>query len=182
MLSRSVVSNSFCVSLNCSPPGSSVNGISQVRILERVAIAYFRLSFRPRDQACISCVGKWILYHWATWEAWIYHHLQSRCFCPGSGSWSSFCCWVSPISGDFLHLFVCLSSVGDQGLSFVLPSLKDSRRVVYFSAYPASLLLGTNWKPQSSFTKLYYLLLFSVDDKKGIIVISFQQPGNIKGF
>ena len=21
-----------------------------------------------RDQSCVSCIGKWILYHWATWE------------------------------------------------------------------------------------------------------------------
>ena len=140
VLSHSVVSNSFCVSMNCSPAGFSVNGISQVRILEWVAIAYFRLSFQPRDQACISCVGEWVLYHWATWEARICH-LQCRFFCPGTGSCSSFCWWVSPVRSDFLHLLVCPSSVGDQGVSFALPSLKDSRRVVYFSAHSASLVL-----------------------------------------
>ena len=26
-------------------------------------------SSRPRDWTCISCTGRWILYHWATWEA-----------------------------------------------------------------------------------------------------------------
>ena len=29
-------------------------------------------SSQPRDQTHISCIGKWILYHWATWEAVIY--------------------------------------------------------------------------------------------------------------
>ena len=29
----------------------------------------FRESFRPRDWTCISCVGRWILYHGAAWEA-----------------------------------------------------------------------------------------------------------------
>ena len=24
---------------------------------------------RIRDQTCISCISRWILYHWATWEA-----------------------------------------------------------------------------------------------------------------
>lgn len=38
-----------------------------------------------------------------------------------------------------------------------------------------------NWKPQHSFTKLY-CLLFSLDYKKEIIVISFQQPGNMRCF
>ena len=38
-----------------SPPGSSVHGISQTRILECVAISSFRGSSRLRDRTCISC-------------------------------------------------------------------------------------------------------------------------------
>ena len=58
--------------MDCSPPDSSVRGISQARTLEWVVIPSTRGSFRLRDQnhnSCISCIGKWILYHWATWEA-----------------------------------------------------------------------------------------------------------------
>ena len=51
------------------PPGSSVHGIFQARILEWVAISSSRGSSQPRDWACISCVGRWILYHWTSWEA-----------------------------------------------------------------------------------------------------------------
>ena len=54
--------------MDCSPSGSSVHGISQARILERVTISYSRGSSRPRDQTCISCIGRGILYHWATRE------------------------------------------------------------------------------------------------------------------
>jgi len=36
--------------MNCSPPGSSVHGIFQARILEWVAIAYSRGSSLPGDQ------------------------------------------------------------------------------------------------------------------------------------
>ena len=32
----------LCHPMDCSPPGSSVHGISQARILERVAISFFR--------------------------------------------------------------------------------------------------------------------------------------------
>ena len=53
---------------DCSPPGSSVHGISQARILEWVAICFSRRSSQPRDWTCISCIGRWILYHWATRE------------------------------------------------------------------------------------------------------------------
>ena len=46
-----------------SPPGSSVHGISQARILEWVAISFSRGSFQPRDQTSVSCTGTWIIYH-----------------------------------------------------------------------------------------------------------------------
>ena len=58
--------------LDCSPPGSSVLGILQARLLEWVAISFSRGSSLPRDWPCISCVsciGRRILYRWATWEA-----------------------------------------------------------------------------------------------------------------
>ena len=44
----SVVSNSG-TPMDCSPPDSSVHGISQARILEWVAISDFNGSSRPRD-------------------------------------------------------------------------------------------------------------------------------------
>ena len=51
--------------MDSSPPGSSVYGISQARILEWVAIPFSRGSPWPRDQTRISCIGRQILYHWA---------------------------------------------------------------------------------------------------------------------
>ena len=53
----------FCDSMDCSPPDSSVHGISQARILEWVAISFSRGSSWPKDRFCVSCVGRWILYH-----------------------------------------------------------------------------------------------------------------------
>ena len=52
----------LCYPMDCSPPGSSVHGISQARILERGAISSSRGSSRPRDRTRISCTGKRILY------------------------------------------------------------------------------------------------------------------------
>ena len=49
--------------MDCSPPGSFVRGISQARILEWGAVPFFRGPSRPRDGACVSCFGRWILYH-----------------------------------------------------------------------------------------------------------------------
>ena len=52
---------------DCSPPGSSVHGILQARILEWAAMPFSRGSSWPRDLTHISCFGRRILYHWATW-------------------------------------------------------------------------------------------------------------------
>ena len=53
----------------CSPPGSSVHGIFQARVLEWVAISFSRGSSRPRDWTRVSCI-------------------VDRCFCPLS-HWGS---------------------------------------------------------------------------------------------
>ena len=51
----------LCDTLDCNPPGVSVHGISQARILEWIA----------RNQTGISCIDRRILYRWATREAYI---------------------------------------------------------------------------------------------------------------
>ena len=43
--------------MDCSPPCSSVLGIFQARIQERLAISFSRRSSRPRNQTHISCVA-----------------------------------------------------------------------------------------------------------------------------
>ena len=52
-----------------------VHGILQARILECVAISYSKGSSWPKDWThafCIFWISRWIIYHWATWEAWLY--------------------------------------------------------------------------------------------------------------
>ena len=61
----------LCDSMDCSPPSSSIHGILQARILKQIALFSSRGSSQPRDQthvSCTSCISRWILYHWATWE------------------------------------------------------------------------------------------------------------------
>ena len=43
--------------MDFSPPGSSLYGISQARILEWVAISFPRESSQPGDQIYISCIA-----------------------------------------------------------------------------------------------------------------------------
>ena len=60
--------------MDCSPLGSSVNGISKARRLEWVAIPFSKGSSQPRDRTQVSCSAsglrlyRQILYYWATRE------------------------------------------------------------------------------------------------------------------
>ena len=47
----------LCDPMGCSLPGSPVHGIFQARVLEWVAISFFRGSSRPRDQTWVSRIG-----------------------------------------------------------------------------------------------------------------------------
>ena len=47
----------LCNSVDDSPPGSSVHGILQERILEWVAIPFFRGSSRSRDWTWVPCIS-----------------------------------------------------------------------------------------------------------------------------
>ena len=57
----------LCDPVNCSPPGSSVHGILQSRVLEWVTIPSSKESSRPRGQTCVFHVfrfGRQVLYHY----------------------------------------------------------------------------------------------------------------------
>ena len=57
--SESEVAQSYptlCDPVDCSPPGSSIHGILQARVLERVAISFSRGS-RPRDRTQVSRIA-----------------------------------------------------------------------------------------------------------------------------
>ena len=79
----------LCNPIDCGPPGS-VRRISQARTLEWVAISFSRGSSQSKNWTHISCIGMWLLYHWATEEAhqtWslgkkekIYSFFKSRIF------------------------------------------------------------------------------------------------------
>ena len=61
--------------MDCSPPGSSVHGILQARILQRVAMPSSRESSQPRDPTRVSCIAGRFFNNWATTEAHTYAYL-----------------------------------------------------------------------------------------------------------
>ena len=55
----------LCDHMDCSPPGSSVHGILQARVLEWVAISFSRGSSWPRDRTQVSCIAGGFFTIWA---------------------------------------------------------------------------------------------------------------------
>ena len=62
----------LCDPMNCNPPGFSVHGILQARILESVAIPFSRGSLWPRDWAWVSCIAGRFFTVWATEKSQVY--------------------------------------------------------------------------------------------------------------
>ena len=67
--------NQLCLTLwdpiECSPLGSSVHGILQARILEWVAIPFFRKSSWPKDVRWVSCIAGRCFITWATRKPYV---------------------------------------------------------------------------------------------------------------
>ena len=75
--------------MDCSPPGSSVHGISQARILEWIAVSFSKVSSWPRDWTCISCIARliWMLLLLSDFSFWCHHH---SCCLPSKASFIPF--------------------------------------------------------------------------------------------
>ena len=70
--------------MDSSPPGSSIDGILQARMLEWVATPVSRESSRPRGLTRISCIaGRFFTVHARTYVNW---HFTRWFFCRGMGT------------------------------------------------------------------------------------------------
>ena len=49
--------STLCDPTDCGPPGFSVYGILQARMLEWIAIPFSRGTSQPRDQTLVSCIA-----------------------------------------------------------------------------------------------------------------------------
>ena len=79
--------------MDCSPPGFSVHGILQARILEWVAVPFFRESSCPKDRIQASRIAGEFFTIWATREALPYPLdnpvIYQVASCSFSSTWSS---------------------------------------------------------------------------------------------
>ena len=111
----------LCDPMDYNLRGSSAHGILQARILEWVAISSSTGSSQPKDWprvSCISCTGRRILYHGASWGAPL-----SMCMCASRSVMSNtlwphglqparlLCPWDSPGKNTGLSFqFLCKPS------------------------------------------------------------------------
>ena len=90
----------FCDPRDCSPPGSSIHGILQVRILEWVAISFSRGSSRSRNQTRVSRIAGGRFNLWATrdrtksWYNLSRKQWSLKCVCVCVFVHSLSCVWI----------------------------------------------------------------------------------------
>ena len=65
----------LCNPMDYSPPGSSVHGILQARMLQWVAMAFFRGSSQPRDQTHFRSLYIYIID--MLYYVYVCHHIRS---------------------------------------------------------------------------------------------------------
>ena len=120
--------------VDCSPPGSSAHGIFPARILEWGAMSSSRGSSQPREWNRVSCIGRWVLHHWATREAIWYPF-------PWQMPWSTMLCFLvsvfwlsifgatkqSDFNSYFYFFFFCLTML----LFIKIPRWKKSISINY---------------------------------------------------
>ena len=70
----------LCDPMDCSPPGSSVHGILQTRILEWVTIPFSRGSFQPRNWTQVSHIAGGFFTVWATGKSYLSHSIDKLWF------------------------------------------------------------------------------------------------------
>ena len=68
----------LCDPVDYSPPGSSVHGVFQAKILEWVAISYSRGSTQPKDQTAPPALTGRFFTTSTTWEA-LYNAKRIKC-------------------------------------------------------------------------------------------------------
>ena len=94
--------------MNCSSPGSSVHGILQARILERVAVPFSGGSSWPRDRTQVSRIMGRSFTIWATPEPRraliLYYYSSPRSLCACMLSTGALSSWNTLLPPCFIQL------------------------------------------------------------------------------
>ena len=97
-----------CVWLVGTPRTIAHQTLSMVSVREEYwsgCTSSSKTSSQPRDWTHVSCIGRQILYHWATWEA-LHHPLQQSSLVFRK----LFCCNLSKVAGEVVLTLISIQS------------------------------------------------------------------------
>ena len=122
----------LCDPIDCTPPGSSIHGILQARILESIAMPPSRGSSPPRDWTQVPCIAGRLFTMWTTREGAreaTREFALARICKTQEKSVKNFCV-LSPITynititiGNNIYVFKIYQVMGPRGPYFVLAEL-----------------------------------------------------------
>ena len=158
-----------------NPPGSSVHGVLQARILEWVAISSSRACFQPRKRTWISGIGVFFFfffffYQWATWEA----HSQYTLIKETSGTFNALVGYINQNTYSLKYILFFLLTIGDG----IVKLFQDKITVPFkplitnrlFKALPAAISVLV-WKHYISRLPFLLWLSFATHMKLYILVL-----------
>ena len=154
-----------------SPPSPLFYGILQK---PWIAISFFRAFSWPRDQTRVFCIGRWILYHWASWRAYLRLfspvQLLSHVWLfvtPWTAAWSNWCwqfdLWFLAFSKSSLNIWKFMIHVllkpGLESFGHHFASVWDEYNCAVVWAFFGIAFLW-DWNENWSFPVLWPLLSF----------------------
>ena len=159
---------SLCNPLDCSPPGSSVHGILQARILEWITMPSSRRSSKPRDQtrdSCSSCTAG----RFFTAEppgkpiTWIYHslfciHQLMNVWVAPSLAIMHKCCYEHLCASFCMFLYVCITLRCKARSKIALSYGKFSKVLQHFT-FPSAVYKGSNFSTSSPIINIFLFFL-----------------------
>ena len=132
----------LCNPMDCRPPGFSVHGILQARILQWVATPFSRGSSWPRDWTEVSGIAGRFFTIWATWEAPIKGGAEAK---------------IPVFSDSGLNLSTTQPNTTKNILKYIRSSIYD----VNFLRWASSGIAGSYGSSISSFLRNLHIVLHS---------------------
>ena len=128
----------LCNPKDCSPPGSSVHGILQARILEWVAIPFSRGSSSSRDWTQVSCIaGRFFTIYTAVQILWA---RESKVL------------WVNfrvPFKSIFHHIFARENATKAASMMLLILNYQN------FHLLHMASLISRTWQEKAAWTMIY---------------------------
>ena len=161
--------------MDCSPPGSSVCGILQARILEWVVVPFSSGSFWPGDRTWISCISGGFITREMPYKGTQWFSCKSQAWfnCPGLFPHPWGCLCASMTSNHLAVIFwdvkeACRGQQLHSGQAFLRVSLSLSLSHGYIQAV---------WEPGSTWRRNMCLRIL----RYNLLVWTFPEEGDRSG-